>query len=170
MATTKSRLAAMGVAGLLTAGSLLSVLNPAIAQDGNQTPSDASPFGEQREQREQRRAEHEAEFAAALADELDLPTEQVAEAIETVRERMREEHKAERLAHLKQRLDAAVADGTLTQEQADAIYAAAEAGTFPLHPRGQRGPGQRGPGHRGPGPRGPGGAGQAGADQQPANA
>lgn len=154
---TKSRLAAMGVAGLLTAGSLLSVLNPAIAQDANDTPPIRPPSAEERQER---RAAHEAEFAAALAEELGLPTEQVAEAIETVRERQRAEHKAERLAHLKERLDAAVADGTLTQEQADAIYAAAKAGTFPLHQRGRRG----GPGHRNFG-----GAGQ-GADQHPANA
>jgi hypothetical protein len=39
--------------------------------------------------------------------------------------------KAERIAALKARLDAAVAEGKLTREQADAILKAAESGVLP---------------------------------------
>ena len=64
---------------------------------------------------------------------------------------MRAEHEAERLAALQARLDEAVAAGELTQEQADAMLAAAESGVFA---GGGHGFGGRG----GFGPRGFGGA------------
>ena len=59
-------------------------------------------------------------------------------------EKVREQHKpadrperpstADRQAALKERLDQAVKDGKLTQEQADAITKAVEAGVFPAAP------------------------------------
>lgn len=95
-----------------------------------------------------RHAARQAEFATALAEELDLDSDTVAAALERVQEAMEEEAAAEHRAALRQRLDAAVEAGELTQEQADALLAADEAGVL-------RGFG----GHPGPGPGGPGGPG-----------
>ncbi|MFG2052308.1 hypothetical protein ACGFIW_33360 [Micromonospora sp. NPDC048935] len=99
------------------------------------------------------KADRQNEFAEALAKELGVPTDKVTAALEKVREQHRpadrpqrpsaEDRQAalkERQAALKARLDQAVKDGKLTQEQADAITKAIEAGVF-------RGPG----GHGGPG-------------------
>ena len=143
MARNHTRLAAIGLAGVLTAGALATSLSPALAQTATETP------GETQEQtKAERHEERRAAYAAALAEELDLPVERVRAAIDKVDEQMRAEAKARHLAELKTRLDAAVADGKLTQEQADAIYAAAESGAMPF--RGGRGHGR---GHHG-GPRG----------------
>lgn len=76
-------------------------------------------------------------FVAALAEELDLPEAQVDEALSAVRERLRAEHED----RFRDRLDDAVAEGALTQEQADAIAEAAEAGVLR---RGHRGFGHHG--------------------------
>ncbi|HWH33228.1 MAG TPA: hypothetical protein VNU01_11220 [Egibacteraceae bacterium] len=141
MAITRTRLAAIGVAGVLSAGAAVGALSPAIAQDAEEAPSTDTRAQERAERHEQRR---EA-FASALAEELDLPVERVGTALDNVREQMRAEAEEQRLAHLRERLDAAVADGRLTQEQADAIYAAAESGAMPFggrpggHHRGVRG-------------------------------
>lgn len=131
MARNRTRLAAIGVAGLLTAGATVSALSPALAQTATETP------GESTEQRTkaQRHEERRAAYAAALAEQLDLPAERVRAALDTVDERMRAEAKERRLAELEERLDAAVEAGTLTQEQADAIYAAAESGVMPFGAR-----------------------------------
>jgi hypothetical protein len=67
----------------------------------------------------------------------------VAAALEKVETQMQADAKAERQAALKTRLDQAVKDGKLTQEQADAILKAAEAGVLPGSGRGHGGP--RGP-------------------------
>ncbi len=147
----RKALAALAVTGAIAVGAM-----PAFAQDASETPSDTTT---QEQTREDRRAEHEAEFAQALADELGLDVDDVTAALTTVREEMRAEHEAERLANLEARLDEAVAAGELTQEQADAILEAAEAGVWP-GPGGRRGGhGGHGPGDRGPGGSGPGGFG-----------
>lgn len=131
----------------------------AFAQDGGEVEPAPAP-AEEREHTihfEERREEQEAAFSAALADELDLPVEQVRAAVDKVREDMRAKREAERKAAFEARLDAAVADGRLTREQADAILAAADAGVLPM------GPGEHREVRRHPGPRGGGARGQAGA-------
>lgn len=144
MGRTRIGMAATAVvAALLLGTSAMS----AFAQDSSETPA-----ADGRETRQERHEEREAAFAAALAEELDLPVAQVQAAIDKVREEMRAAHEAERKAAFKARLDAAVAAGTLTQEQADAIQAAHDAGVFPLEGGPGGGPG-RGPGRHG-GPRG----------------
>lgn len=146
------RLLLFGVVGLLAAA--LAV--PAFAQGADETgnPSaDETPSVEAEKQ-----AEAEGRFGAvrtafveALAEELDLPVERVDEALTAVREQMVEEHRERRLEGLQERLDAAVAAGELTREQADAIADAAEAGV--LRDGGHRGFGWHGgPGWHGGGP------------------
>ncbi|RQX17947.1 hypothetical protein DDE19_09735 [Micromonospora ureilytica] len=92
------------------------------------------------------KADRQGEFAEALAKELGVPTDKVTAALEKIREQHRPADRPQRpsaedrQAALKQRLDQAVKDGKLTQEQADAITKAVEAGVFP-GPGGHRGPG-----------------------------
>ncbi|WP_327043446.1 hypothetical protein OG400_32260 [Micromonospora ureilytica] len=92
------------------------------------------------------KADRQGEFAEALAKELGVPTDKVTAALEKIREQHRPADRPQRpsaedrQAALKQRLDQAVKDGKLTQEQADAITKAVEAGIFP-GPGGHRGPG-----------------------------
>ncbi|WP_238434473.1 hypothetical protein [Micromonospora tarensis] len=101
------------------------------------------------------KADRQNQFAEALAKELGVPTDKVTAALQKIREQHRPADRPQRpsaedrQAALRQRLDQAVKDGKLTQEQADAITKAVEAGVFP----------GRG-GHRGPG--GPGGHGHGG--------
>lgn len=115
----------------------------ALADDKTPTPS-ASTSTDRTGDREQR----QAEFADALAKELGVPADKVTAALEKLREQRQADRPErpqppstqDRQAALKERLDQAVKDGKLTQEQADAVLKAAEAGVFP-------GPG--GMGHRG---------------------
>ncbi|MEV1156062.1 hypothetical protein AB0J27_11735 [Micromonospora chokoriensis] len=96
------------------------------------------------------KADRQGEFAEALAKELGVPTDKVTAALEKVREQHRPADRPQRpsgedrKAALKERLDQAVKDGKLTQEQADAITKAVEAGVFP-----GAGGGHRGWGHHG---------------------
>ncbi len=143
MRITKKSVAALGVAGAIAFAAV-----PAVAQEATQTPTEESATQEsatdQATARDERMAEHQAAFAEALAAELNLPVDQVTEAVANVGEQLRAEHDAQRQAALQERLDEAVASGDLTQEQADAMAAAAEAGVL----------GGRG-GHRGMGGFGP---------------
>lgn len=129
MRITRKALAGIGVAGALALASV-----PALAQDATETPDVPSEVEAFRDARH-------AEFAAALADELGLPVEEVEAALESVRADLQAARQEERLAALQERLDEAVAAGDLTQEEADAIIAAAEAGVLPFGRRGMRGHG-----------------------------
>jgi hypothetical protein len=144
-------------AGLATAGVLgLGVAAPtvAFAADGTDPAPSASASDDRRQQQ---RADRQAEFAEALAKELGVSTDKVTAALEKIRaerkpaDRPERPSAEERQAALKERLAQAVEDGKLTQEQADAISAAVEAGVLPGGPggHGQGGPGGLG-GHGGP--------------------
>lgn len=71
-------------------------------------------------------AERDAELAKALAEKLGLAEDKVATALTE----LREARQAERAAALKERLDAAVQAGTLTQAEADAVTKAVEKGVI----------------------------------------
>lgn len=116
------------IAGLVAAPVLvLGAAIPALAQD----PSEAATDQASEASPEERFAEHTSELAAALAEQLGLDIETVAAALETVQAELAEQRQAEHRTALEQRLDDAVADGSLTQEQADAILAASDAGVLP---------------------------------------
>ncbi|MEV0807193.1 hypothetical protein [Micromonospora sp. NPDC050200] len=154
----KRLLVGLAAAGVLGVG----IAAPAVAFAEGATPSPSASSGadqgtdrqERKADRQERRADRQGEFAEALATELGVPTDKVTAALE----KLREQHKADRperpsgeerqgalkdrQAALEDRLAQAVKDGKLTQEQADAITKAVEAGVFP-------GPGGRG--HHGEG-------------------
>ncbi|RGC67814.1 hypothetical protein C5N14_16530 [Micromonospora sp. MW-13] len=134
----KQLLAGLAAAGVLTVG----IAAPAVAfteDSSTPTPSASSSEGTDRQQQ---RADRQSEFAEALAKELGVSTDKVTAALDKVREQHRADRPergergerpdaADRQAKLKDRLDQAVKDGRLTQEQADAITKAVEAGVFP---------------------------------------
>ena len=124
---------AAGVLGIVLAG-------PALAETPSASPSAATTT----DSREAKRAEKQEELAAALAAELGIDKSKVAAALTKVQAAQQAEFKADRAAELKTRLDAAVKAGTLTQEQADAIQKASEAGVLP-HGGGHGKGGGRGP-------------------------
>jgi hypothetical protein len=70
--------------------------------------------------------ERDAALAKALAEKLGVDEAKVATALEEIRTARQAEH----AAALKERLDAAVADGTLTQTEADAVTKAVEKGVI----------------------------------------
>jgi glycine/D-amino acid oxidase-like deaminating enzyme len=139
--------------GLAAAGAVGAVVLaagvPALAatDDSTATPSPSAPSAEDRQEL---RAEAQRDLAERLAEELGVDADEVEAALETVRDEMQAEHQARHLESLKERLDQAVTDGELTQEQADAILEAAESGVFPGGGRGHHGPGGPG-GFGGPG-------------------
>ncbi|MEU4478806.1 hypothetical protein AB0F68_12180 [Micromonospora sp. NPDC023966] len=147
----KHLLAGLAAAGVLGVG--IAAPTVALADDKSPSPApSASTSTDQGTDRQQQRADRQAEFAEALAKELGVPTDKVTAALEKLREQRQADRPdrperpstEDRQAALKERLDQAVKDGKLTQEQADAVLKAAEAGVFP-------GPG--GHGHRGGGDR-----------------
>ena len=107
----------LGVAGALTAAALVV---PGISTAQTDDATDDAANSERQERREAR----QQEFLDALADELGISVEELEEAFENVRAEMREQ----RLAELRERLDQKVADGELTQEEADEIWERAEDG------------------------------------------
>ncbi|HEX9888720.1 MAG TPA: hypothetical protein VGA69_04540 [Nitriliruptorales bacterium] len=124
------------IAAVAAVGALALAVPALAVQDDDDVPSTEQEAGAQptHETRKQRLAE-------ALAQELGLTTEEVEAALEAVHDRFRAEHEAARLERVQERLAAAVEEGDLTQEQADAILEAAENGVFPggLGHRGPRG-------------------------------
>lgn len=145
----KATLAGVGLTG--AAGLLGLVLaGPGIAlADPSPSPSSSAPAPAKAD-RDAKRAEHRDAYAEALAKELGIDKAKVLAALDKVDAAKAEQVKADRIAALKTRLDAAVAEGKLTREQADAILAAAESGalTGPGALAGPEGPEGR-PGRRG---------------------
>lgn len=152
---TRRWVAVLGAGGALVAGAFAL---PALAQDGSSDAGTAAATDDSTAATEGSTSEdpatgprahveerHEA-LVEALADELGLPVDEVRTALEAAQETVAAEWAEQRQSLLQERLDAAVADGRLTQEQADAIIAAAEEGVI-------GGPGRDGPGF-GQGPRG----------------
>ncbi|MDM4720101.1 hypothetical protein QTQ03_11115 [Micromonospora sp. WMMA1363] len=153
----KHLLAGLAAAGVLSVG--IAAPTMALAAD-NASPSPSASADEgtdrqqqredRREDRQQQREDRQAKFAEALAEELGVDTDKVTAALAKLREERKADrperperpNAADRQAALEERLDQAVEDGKLTQEQADAITAAVEAGVFPAGGRG---------GHGGPG-------------------
>lgn len=147
MAMTRKHL----IAGLATAGVLgLGVAAPTVAFAADGT--DPAPSASTSDDRQQQRADRQAGFAEALAEELGVSTDKVTAALEKIRAERKPADRPERpsaedrQAALRERLAQAVEDGKLTQEQADAITAAVEAGVLPGGPGGH---GQGGPGGHG---------------------
>ncbi|WBB75187.1 hypothetical protein O7602_06585 [Micromonospora sp. WMMD1128] len=158
--TTRKRL----LVGLAAAGVLgVGIAAPTVALADDNSPSPAPSAST--DNRADHRADRQSEFADALAKELGVPADKVTAALEKLREQRqadRPERQADRperpkppstedrQAALKERLDQAVKDGKLTQEQADAVLKAAEAGVFPGPAGMPGGPGGKpGAGHRG---------------------
>lgn len=141
----KHLLAGLAAAGVLGVG--VAAPTMAMAAD-NTSPSPSastSVDAEKGTDKEQKRSERQAAFAEALAEKLGVEVDKVTTALEELHEQRAADRparpdSADRQEAFAQRLAQAVEDGTLTQEQADAITAAAEAGLL-------RGPG----GHGGPG-------------------
>ncbi|MEV0002956.1 hypothetical protein AB0H28_11795 [Micromonospora sp. NPDC050980] len=141
--TTRKRLLVGLAAGVLGVG--IAAPTVALADDNSPNPS-PSANTDRGGDRQQRHADRQAEFAEALAKELGVSTDKVTAALEKLREQRQADRPErptppsaqDRQAALKERLDQAVKNGKLTQEQADAVLKAAESGVFP-------GPG--GPGH-----------------------
>jgi hypothetical protein len=140
----KATLAGVGAAGVLALA--LAVPAVASAQDPSGSPSatPSSSASASPSDREQHRAARQQKLVEGLAAELGIPQDKVAAALEKVQQQLENEARTERQNQLKQRLDQAVSEGKITQEQADAILKASEAGVL----GGLGGPGR---GH-GPGP------------------
>lgn len=156
-----SRSKKWALAGSGAAVLALGVAAPAVAFANDPSPSPSASAGADREQR---RAERQSKLAAALAKELGISEDKVAEALANVHDEMRADAQAERQEALKQRLDDAVKAGKLTQEQADAMLKAHEEGVMPGGPGGMGGRGGHGPGGDGPGGMGGFGMGGFGMD------
>ncbi|MFR9778243.1 hypothetical protein ACL02O_19590 [Micromonospora sp. MS34] len=128
------------LAGLATAGVLgVGIAAPTVALADDKSPSPSASTSTSTDQgtdRQQQRADRQQQFAEALAKELGVSTDKVTAALEKIREqhqgdRPQRPSAEDRQARLKERLDQAVKDGKLTQEQADAVLKAVEAGVFP---------------------------------------
>ncbi|MET7373810.1 hypothetical protein [Micromonospora arida] len=136
------------LAGLATAGVLgVGIAAPTIAFAADTpTPTPSTSTAPAPGTAPGAKADRQGELAEALAKELGVPTDKVTAALKKVREQHRPADRPQRpstedrQAALKERLEQAVKDGKLTQEQADAITKAVEAGVFP-GPGGHRGPG-----------------------------
>jgi hypothetical protein len=136
------KLALVG-AGAAVLGLGIAIPGLAFAQDPAPSAT-SSPSAD--DTREQHQAERRDRLAELLANELGISKEDVVAALEAAETQLRSEMRDDRQAALKERLDAAVAEGTLTQEQADAILEAAEAGVLGGGPGGHGGHGPGRPG------------------------
>ncbi|HEY0699590.1 MAG TPA: hypothetical protein VGD43_17470 [Micromonospora sp.] len=130
----KTALAGVAAAGVLGLG----IAVPATMAFGHTpTPSGSAAPSDSSEQWQQQREERVNAYAEALAKELGLPTDKVKAALEKVRAERKPADRpdagtpADRVARLTERLAEAVKEGKLTQEQADAIVTAVEAGVLP---------------------------------------
>ncbi|WP_234042823.1 hypothetical protein [Streptomyces marianii] len=144
---TKRARVGLAIAGVASVG----LLFPAVALAEDSAPATATestapsgdtpnPREERREARKDRMEERQEELAAALAKELGVSEDKVKAALEKIRSERQQEHKEEREKRLSERLEKAVSEGKITQEQADAILKAAESGVLPGGPGG--GPGR----------------------------
>ncbi|WP_329102763.1 hypothetical protein OG792_24810 [Micromonospora sp. NBC_01699] len=140
----KTALGGLAAAGVLAVG--IAVPTVAFAEDPTPAPSSSSTSAPDKapggKGDQQGRPERSAAFADALAKELGIPTDKVTAALEKVREQQKPEGKprgehrqgdptVDWQAKAKERLAQAVKDGKLTQEQADAITTALDAGVLP---------------------------------------
>ncbi|MFC6020608.1 hypothetical protein ACFP2T_31100 [Plantactinospora solaniradicis] len=160
----KKVLGGLVAAGVLTVG----IAAPAVAfaEDGatpTPTPTTSSHSGTPAQDQDQRATDRRDKLAEELATELGIPQDKVEAALAKIKQQHQAEHKdrgkgerkpagmskADREAGLKTRLDKAVSDGKLTQEQADVIVAAFKAGVLPAWGGGHGG-GWGGPRHGGP--------------------
>jgi hypothetical protein len=138
----KATLTLAGAAGVLALGLAVPAValaegatpSPSTSASGTPDPSASGAPGQPeggKADRERRGAERRAALAEGLAKELGIDQDKVEAALEKVEANLATAARTERQARLKERLDQAVEDGTLTQEQADAILKAAEAGVLP---------------------------------------
>lgn len=143
MRTLRRRTAAIGAAVAIV-GTAVAV--PALAQSDTSdgTAEAAAAF----DQHQAHHADRKAAFAEALATELDLPVDEVVAALDAVHEDLHAARAEAADAVLEERLADAVEDGELTEQQADAIRDAREAGVLGGHGRGHLG-GHGGRGHHG---------------------
>ena len=160
--TKKTFLAGLATAGVLGVG----IAAPTIAMADDAANTDGTTATEE-QSRDSRHEERKREHAQKLADALGVDVAKVTEALDSVHEAERaeraaekpadaDERKADRADRLAERLAEAVEEGTLTQEQADAVTAAHEAGVLgdghhggkgghgPHGDRGDRGDGDKG--------------------------
>lgn len=104
----------------------LDAARDATAPDRDEKPAE----GEERTApTDEERAEREAAFAKALAEELGVDEDKVSDALETVRSAA----KAERRTALGERLDQAVEDGELTAADKASVLKAYDAGVIRSH-------------------------------------
>ncbi|QLQ37160.1 hypothetical protein [Micromonospora robiginosa] len=133
--TRKRLLVGLAAAGVLGVG----IAAPTVALADDNSPSAGASTEQGGDRHQQQHADRQAEFADALAKELGVPADKVTAALEKLREQRQADRPErptppsaqDRQAALKDRLDQAVKDGKLTQDQADAVLKAAESGVFP---------------------------------------
>ncbi len=135
MAITMAKKLAVAGVGATVVGLGIAIPAVAFAQDPSPSPSGSPSTSASTDAgREQRHAERQDKMAELLASELGIDKARVAEALAKVEDQMHSDMKAERQAALSERLTAAVTEGKLTQEEADAILKASEADVLPGGP------------------------------------
>src|SRR5688500_13413894 len=112
----KLTVAGLGVAGAVALG--LTIPSMAAAEPGT-SPSGTSAAETPAGSAAQAKADRQRRLAEGLATELGLPVDQVTAALTKVQAGLEAEAKTAHQARLKERLQAAVTAGTLTQAQAD---------------------------------------------------
>ena len=130
MNTPNRRIITLAGLGLVGAGGVLGLALSGGAALADPSPSPSPSSAAPAEPGRPDRAERQSELAEDLAAELGIDEAKVAAALEKVRDKQAAEARTERTAQLKTRLDAAVTEGKMTREQADAVLKAAEAGVL----------------------------------------